>query len=356
MKKIKDILFLLSLCAVILFFGIAILLMPPREFSAKENRNLAKAPKISVGSLLNGEYFTALGDFYKDQFPLRDSFTAIHSLAELSLGKIECNGVIPTADGKLIALPKYDDVSLIRRNLISIQANKSILYVPPRAIDLAKESLPSAYCFEDDVTHFLPKDTAKLFNQFLDSGNSYYNTDHHWTTHSAYFAYTQICEKLQITPYPKDFFKPETVSENFYGTSFSKSGLPSALVSPDIIELYRYEGDNGFELYLHDTNQSFSGFYHYDALSTTDKYRVFLGGNYAHLSVKAAESKERPKLLLVKDSFANSLIPFLALHYDIEVIDPRYCTRAFFYEQLKRDDFDNRLFVLSFDTLASKLF
>ena len=356
MKKIKDILFLLSICALILFFGIAILLLPPRELSEKENRNLAQPPKISVGSLLSGEYFTALGDFYKDQFPLRDSFTAIHSLAELSLGKIECNGVIPTADGKLIALPKYDDVSLIRRNLISIQANKSILYVPPRAIDLAKESLPSAYSLDDDVTRFLPEDTAKLFYEFLESGNSYYNTDHHWTTQSAYFAYTQICQKLQITPYPKDFFKIETVSENFYGTSFSKSGLPSALVSPDTVELYRYEGDNGFEIYINDTKQSFTNLYDYDALNTSDKYRVFLGGNYAHLSVKAAEGKERPKLLLVKDSFANSLIPFLALHYDIEVIDPRYCTRTFFYEQLERDDFDSRLFVLSIDTLASKLF
>lgn len=359
MKKTKDILFLIFLCAIILFFGTAILLIPPRDFSAKENRNLSGAPKISVDSMLSGEYFTALGNFYKDQLPFRDGFTAIHSLAELSLGKTECNGVIPTSEGTLIALPKYDDPSLIGDNIDTISdmnTRNSLLYVPPRAIDLSKSSLPSVYCFECEVTQKLPYTTAELFDQFLDSENSYYGTDHHWTTDGAFFAYTQICKELDITPYPKDSFVIETVSENFYGTSFSKSGLPAFLISPDTIKLYRYENDSSFEIFHHDTNQSFSGFYHYDALSTTDKYRVFLGGNYAHISVKGADGEDRPKLLLIKDSFANSLIPFLALHYDIEVIDPRYCSPSFLREQLERGDFDSTLFVLSLDTLATRIF
>ena len=32
----------------------------------------------------------------------------------------------------------------------------------------------------------------------------------------------------------------------------------------------------------------------------------------------------KPLLLLIKDSFANSLLPFLARHYRILAIDPRY--------------------------------
>ena len=359
MKKFKDILFFSLLCSVILFFGISIFLFPQSEFSSKENRKLSTAPKISLKGVLNGDYFSDLGDFYKDQLPLRNSLTAIHSLSEISLGKAEINGVIPAEQSTLIALPKYKDTEAIKNNLgsiYSLSSERSLVYVPPRAIDTFKDLLPSVYPYDDLSSSLLNKDTKALFDSFLYCGGSYYRTDHHWTTDGAFLAYNQICASLGIAPYNEDFFIKERVSKDFYGTSFSKSGLPSSLLTPDTITLYRYNLDSSFEVINHETNQSKSGFYSLDALNTTDKYKVFMGGNYSHVSIKSTTEANRPTLLLIKDSFANSLIPFLALHYDIEVIDPRYCTPSFLHEQLQRDDFDYTLFVLSFDTLATKIF
>ena len=77
---------------------------------------------------------------------------------------------------------------------------------------------------------------------------------------------------------------------------------------------------------------------------------MFLGGNYSHISIRGAG--ERQKLLLIKDSFANSAIPFLALHFDIEVIDPRYCSNEYLTAQLARKDIDKALILMGLDTLT----
>ncbi|MCQ2027260.1 DHHW family protein, partial [Clostridium butyricum] len=55
-----------------------------------------------------------------------------------------------------------------------------------------------------------------------------------------------------------------------------------------------------------------------------DKYNVFFGGNYGLVKITTGVPGGK-KLLIVKDSFANSLIPFLMSHYsEIYVVDPRY--------------------------------
>ena len=65
------------------------------------------------------------------------------------------------------------------------------------------------------------------------------------------------------------------------------------------------------------------GIYDESKLSTKDKYAYFLGGNYGRLKIENCGGKGH--LLIVKDSFANCLIPFLLPHFDtVTVIDPRF--------------------------------
>ena len=100
------------------------------------------------------------------------------------------------------------------------------------------------------------------------------------------------------------------------------------------------------------------GFYDMTARSRKDKYSVFLGGNYGYIRIEG-EGKDRPRLLLLKDSYANSLIPFLARHFDIDAVDPRYfrgdikdiagtCDRAlilYSIDQLATDAYLERLLI-----------
>ena len=83
------------------------------------------------------------------------------------------------------------------------------------------------------------------------------------------------------------------------------------------------------------------------------KYEIFLGGNFARLRITAENNENRPRLLLVKDSYANAVIPFLALHFDLEVIDPRYY-RLPLAPLIVENTYDALLFLISADTLAEQ--
>ena len=64
--------------------------------------------------------------------------------------------------------------------------------------------------------------------------------------------------------------------------------------------------------------------YNMEYATRKDKYAVFFGGNYA-LTVINSNSDNQEKILVIKDSYANSVVPFLADHYnEVHMMDLRY--------------------------------
>ena len=87
---------------------------------------------------------------------------------------------------------------------------------------------------------------------------------------------------------------------------------------------YRYDGDESYLVENVLTGDKIDGFYATSLLETKDKYSSFIGGNNAHVRVyDTAATGTKPTLILVKDSFAHSVVPFLALHFNLEIIDLR---------------------------------
>ncbi|MBE6533922.1 MAG: hypothetical protein E7678_03010 [Ruminococcaceae bacterium] len=304
----KSDLFLLTFCTTfVLIFGILIFIMPHKEFSESENRYLSKSPNFTLSSLLSGEYTQNISNFYTDQFPFRTAATSLYAISERTLGKKSVGDVI-CIDNQLIPVPK---TQITKKN-----------------ISLHSVLVDSKYT---------------LFKNKSKDLTLYYKTDHHRTTYGAYLLYLDACEKLKIKPYPESYFTKTTVCENFYGTSFFKSQLPKFMVSPDSIELWRYPTDENVIFTVNDTNASYFGFYDFSKLDTTDKYAVFLGGNYAYATVNS--NPDNPTLLLFKDSFANAVIPFLSLHFNIDIIDPRYISKSQLSEFYNNQNYDYRLFI-----------
>lgn len=279
---------LIIFTAFVLIIGSLIFILPQKDFSDAENRYLAKAPELSIASLLSGEYAKGISSFYTDQFPLRTAATSLYAICERSVGKNISGGVISYGE-QLISISKKE------------MSTKEIS-IPAVCVD-SKYSLFKAQ--SDELLH-------------------YYNTDHHRKSYGAYLLYLEACEKLKVEPYPESYFTKETVCTDFYGTDFFKSRLPKFTVSSDSIELWRYPDDERVTFTIHDTKKTVSGFYDLSKLDTADKYAVFLGGNYSYATVFS--SSDKPTLLLFKDSFANAVIPFLSLHFNIDLIDPRYAT------------------------------
>ena len=154
----------------------------------------------------------------------------------------------------------------------------------------------------------------------------FYRTDHHWTSLGAYYGYTGLASALGYTPVPLTDYTPTVRSTEFYGTVFSSSGV--RWVQPDTITTY--VPDDGITVVSHTYDNSGNpveeqrALYVESFLSVKDKYSMFLGGNQSLGVVTNTNNPDGPKLLIIRDSYADSLVPFLTAHYsEIHLIDPR---------------------------------
>lgn len=208
------------------------------------------------------------------------------------------------------------------------------LVMPPRTVDVAS----SAFRYPADHSEALLADVSRLFADCnyvdlagdmkarYDAGEYvYYKTDHHWTTLGAYYAYCAIMEQYGLEPYPLESFTREQVSDAFYGTTYSKGGFK--FIAPDEMEFFHHDTltpdlfkTTVYNGKLEVTFES-EAFYDRSFLTKKDKYSAFLSGTNTLTTVERTDGVERPKMILIKDSFANSLAPFLALHFDLEIVN-----------------------------------
>ena len=147
----------------------------------------------------------------------------------------------------------------------------------------------------------------------------YYRTDHHWTTAGALLGYQ--CYRAaagSAVPAAADY----TVErhEGFRGTLYSKVLDPDAAV--DAVELYRWDGDTALTVTY--DNADHAGCYDLQKLAQKDMYEVFFGGNWPMVRITGGAENGR-RLLVLKDSYANALLPFAAADYEmIAAVDLRY--------------------------------
>jgi hypothetical protein len=119
----------------------------------------------------------------------------------------------------------------------------------------------------------------------------------------------------------------------------------------DDIYVYRYIGDDYVSVLFPSSDKEIMGFYDTTKLDKKDKYSIFLGGN--HDLVKIRKNNDASKrILILKDSFANSLVPFIARHFDIDMIDLRYY-KGSVKNYIEENKFDAIFFVYGIDTLAT---
>lgn len=380
-KRVSELILVILSSVIILSLAIAFIILPDKEFSENENRSLKQLPSITLDNILSNKFSAEFGEYMADQFPLRDTFVSIKAFCEMLQLKFVNNDVLISGD-QLVDISDNEITELLSQNLYycnnflnyAEQLGKTAkLAVAGRVLDIVGSDLPAIYpkeeadkCYDECMllAEKLSCDTIDLvapLKEYYENGEYvYYRTDHHWTSLGAYYAYLCIAEEMGITPHPIDSFSRENASDAFYGTTWS-SGC-THWIGPDSIEYFRFDGDESYTTSIHafksesgmlaDTvEHSFFGFYDRDYLSKKDKYSSFLGGNYGKITVTKndiAES-ERETLLIIKDSFAHSIAPFLARHYDLILIDTRYYKLKPIYELL--DEADHVLILYNIDSL-----
>ena len=318
-----------ALCLTIGSFSL--LFLPAPRFSPEENRYLAAFPTFSAEALTSGSYAADIDVFAAERMAFRTPLRHLRSFLQKIEGRLEFGGAILCQDGSLTRPITVNERALAQnlaalQKIVDFSVQKSLpvsVAVPTTRLLARATVLPHLYdnsaakAAGEALIRAFPH--AQTFPTLTDSLH-WYRTDHHWTTAGAYAAYCALSAVLGYTPYPQEAFDVQTVSKSFLGTAHSAAGLP--FVTPDHIELYRYENDTAFSVFFDGKQAPFDGFYDFERLSTKDGYGVFFGGNHGRLEISSDDKCET--LLVIKDSFANALLPFLARHYHIVAIDPRY--------------------------------
>ena len=349
MKKITNIITIVLFLAILFGLSVAFVAMPDKSYSENEKRNLQTFPEFSLENLLDGKFSSEINEYFADQFPLRDAFVSIKALAELSLLKGENNGVLLGENETLAVrtfsifkdrLNRTEGMDHFYENSVEKQLealNKFAsekasvpvhVIIPPRVIDVASESFdyPSNVSVSLDalISETVSEDiyiplSSVLKEKYSAGEYVYYRTDHHWTTLGAYYAYVEIMKSFGMEEdiIPCDKFTVNVVADDFYGTTWSKCGF--SFVSPDTMEFWSLGNEDEFTTTIGE--RSFSGFYDMSYLETMDKYSAFISGTNDITLVTNSTKTDRPVLLLPKDSFANSLVPFLAQHFDLVLVN-----------------------------------
>ncbi len=320
---------------LVFIFGMVIfnLSTSDRTFSPIENRNLAQRPVFSWERLFSGEYMADYEEYITDQFALRDGWTGLKAYSEKAIGKQENNGVYICGD-TLIERFELKDQAQIDSNLRSIDKFAANVDVPvylsliPTAAEIWRDKLPAGAPSVDQkaILSSIPErtqvQTVDMYAALEEHRDEpiYYRTDHHWTSLGACYGADALLRAMGMEGVSPDDYDVQTVSTEFYGTLYSSSG--ARYISPDSIEIYASE--KGI------TVSSFEGggwsegvLYDFEKLNEKDKYSMFMGGNQPLAVVNTG--REGEKLLLIRDSYADSEIPFLLEYFsEIHVIDLRY--------------------------------
>lgn len=190
--------------------------------------------------------------------------------------------------------------------------------------------------------------------------NIYFRTDHHWTSFGAYLGYASFMKSTGQKAIPLKKYK-KRVLNNYLGTLYGATKSDKLKKSPEQIEYYIPYLNYKFWAYIDGKKES-RQILDFQAAKSYDKYCLFLGGLRSRAEISTGV-KNGKSLLLLKDSYANSFIPFLLPHYEkIYIIDPRACTVNVkdFISQNKIDEviFVNYVFSVTkfgFPDLLSKL-
>ena len=151
----------------------------------------------------------------------------------------------------------------------------------------------------------------------------YFRTDHHWTARGAYEGYLAFCEKSGNTAV--DITELETGKiEGFVGSLYKASNASVLKKNPDYVEYFKTRTD--VEATVYDDSKMENGkkvFVVARAVNSDNKYLAFIGGDQP-LEKIVTSNKNGKKILVIKESYANALVPFLCDNYEeVFVVDPR---------------------------------
>ena len=324
--KKSELLSILLFCGFLAVMMLLYLVLPKSEFSEREKRYLAEVPALEWSEVASGEWGSDAETYMADHIPGRDFFVGLNAYYDLLFGRQKTKDIWLVGQDRLVEAPVVHKQAAIESNMgfinrfaDTVGQNVDLMIIPSAgwACGLAdytdKQIIDSIY--QAAGSNLSTLDVTGIYEN---SPHLYYKTDHHWNSAGAYAAYAFYMETIG-RDYRKEAHFEKAVHGRFQGSTYSRSAL--WLTPAEDLELWI--GSLNLTVTNGETEGVHQGVFYPERLKEADKYTVFLDGN--HSIVRIQNPAATGKLLVIRDSYSNSLGCFLVESYgEVILVDLRY--------------------------------
>lgn len=250
-------------------------------------------------------------------------------------------------------------VNQLKWKLIPSKANLIVLMPLDKVIEnhtVFSEGLPYSYSNEtadNFLAELVERDINvldfrdKLSSSNLNKSEIFYTTDHHWTTESGFWAFTELVKYLEEKGYsldPEKFYTDSnnynfiTYPDSYIGSMGRKTGVLYGGVDDFTVIYPKFKTDYSYKAVSPGVNiETFGRFEDallngyafnlkdYDSIMNTDKYFSYLYGNQAKVTIHNNQITNGYRVLMIKDSMSVPMASFLStVVSELVLIDPRY--------------------------------
>ena len=363
MKKGYLFCYMVLVMAILSGFGVYSICSPLRAYSENENRYLDEYPSFSMKEYLEGTFQDDFDSAFSDQFAGRDTWMKASTQMKKIMGFHDISGVYLGKDGYYFA--KTNQAAVNQKQFLKnlrfaeyigeVSGDRASLILAPSPAVILSDKLPKGAPYYDadamsQMANTVMKrakyiDTRQELKEYSKQNEVYFRTDHHWTALGAYAAYSAYCVENKLERHTYGYFDVKRISDSFLGSMYSKT-LDPAAVADDL-----YAAANTPQAEVMCDGEKRQGIYDVEQLVKKDKYAYFFGGNYGEVNIKSHVNSKK-KMLVIKDSFANSFVPYLMEDYgEITMIDLRYYKKSV-QKLLQKENYDNIVILYEMSNFA----
>ena len=212
-------------------------------------------------------------------------------------------------------------------------------------------------------------DLRENFKEAPDWASLFFRTDHHWRPEGAFFGYQALMERLSADyGFPvneealsEDSFEKTVYEDFFLGSQGKRTG--AAYAGVDDFTVYTPKFETSFRYHIYDRDLERTGTFN-EALCfperiehrdfyTTNPYTYYSGGDWGRSAMVNELNPDGPKIVMLRDSYACALAPFLALQCsELTTLDMRHF-EGDYYETIEEIDPD--LVIVMYTASTSRL-
>ena len=377
--------------------GIYSLLVGKQMISEKENRTLTSFPTYADSTFWRGDYFRSIELYYADHFPGRDAWIEVSSRFRMGLGfqsseikmyDVEQAGGSESAPDTLPSVenrfrPEEGALGEVKKgvfvfknraferfgggpemgkqyantingfNKLGLGQFQVYNLIVPVALEfeltekyskLQKPNRPAIEHIYNTLDPSVRKvwaidELRKHRDEYI-----YFNTDHHWTSLGAYYAYKAFCAAAGFVPVSLDTI-PSRVKSGFLGSLYRLTRDPQLKSNSDSVRYYLFR--DSLRFYVGNNGQSenwIKSKMYAEGVREGNSYSVFLQGDLPIVKMETQQKNGR-RIAIIKESYGNAFAPFLINHYEkVVVVDQRYYTGDFI-AMLKREGINELLVI-----------